>query len=115
LSKDLAKNKQALINNYYTLIGYYNETKNYENAVLEENIKISTLDKFQLSPDFIKIDTQGFELFILKGAKNTLKNKTVLLLECEKKQQKQQIIEYLTPLGYAIVETVKKDSIWVVK
>ena len=34
LSKDLTKNKQALINNYYTLIGYYNETKNYENAVL---------------------------------------------------------------------------------
>ena len=34
LSKDLTKNKQALINNYYTLIGYYNETKNYESAVL---------------------------------------------------------------------------------
>jgi FkbM family methyltransferase len=88
---------------------------NYENAVLEENIKISTLDKFQLSPDFIKIDTQGFELFILKGAKNTLKNKPVLLLECEKKQEKHLINEYLTPLGYAIVETVRKDSIWVAK
>ena len=34
LLKDLTKNKQALINNYYTLIGYYNETKGYENAVL---------------------------------------------------------------------------------
>ena len=34
LLKDLTKNKQALINNYYTLIGYYNETKSYENAVL---------------------------------------------------------------------------------
>jgi hypothetical protein len=88
---------------------------NYENAVLEENIKISTLDKFQLSPDFIKIDTQGFELFILKGAKNTLKNKPVLLLECEKKQEKHLINEYLNPLGYAIVETVRKDSIWVAK
>ena len=33
LLKDVAKNKQALINNYYTLIGYYNETKAYENAV----------------------------------------------------------------------------------
>jgi hypothetical protein len=30
----VTKNKQALINNYYTLIGYYNETKGYENAVL---------------------------------------------------------------------------------
>lgn len=34
LLKDVAKNKQALVNNYYTLIGYYNETKGYENAVL---------------------------------------------------------------------------------
>jgi FkbM family methyltransferase len=88
---------------------------NYENAILEENIKISTLDQFNILPDLIKIDTQGVELFILKGAKNTLKNKPVLLLECEKKQEKQLISEYLTPLGYAIVETVRKDSIWVVK
>ena len=34
LLKDPTKNKQTLINNYYTLIGYYNETKGYENAVL---------------------------------------------------------------------------------
>jgi len=34
LVKDTEKNKQALINNYYTLIGYYNETKAYDNAVL---------------------------------------------------------------------------------
>ena len=34
LLKDSVKNKQALVNNYYTLIGYYNETKAYDNAVL---------------------------------------------------------------------------------
>jgi len=88
---------------------------NYENAILEEQIKISTLDQFNILPDLIKIDTQGFELFILRGAKNTLKNKPVLLLECEKKQEKQLIGEYLTPLGYDIVETVRKDSIWIVR
>ena len=88
---------------------------NTEYPVLEEEIKISPLDKFQLSPDFIKIDTQGFELFILKGAENTLKNKPVLLLECEKKQEKRLILNYLIPLGYSIIETVRKDSIWIVK
>jgi FkbM family methyltransferase len=88
---------------------------NYENAIFEENIKISTLDQFNILPDLIKLDTQGFELFILKGAKNTLKNKPVLLLECEKKQEKHLISEYLNPLGYTIVETVRKDSIWIVR
>jgi FkbM family methyltransferase len=87
----------------------------YVEPVLSEQITISPLDKFQLSPDFIKIDTQGFELFILKGAENTLKNKPVLLLECEKKQEKQLISSYLIPLGYTIIETVRKDSIWIVK
>lgn len=33
LLKNVANNKQGLINNYYTMIGYYNETKSYENAV----------------------------------------------------------------------------------
>ena len=84
-------------------------------SVFTENIEILPLDQFQILPDFIKIDTQGFELFILKGAKNTLKNKPVLLLECEKKQEKQLISNYLMPLGYTVIETVRKDSIWIVK
>ena len=85
----------------------------YEDPVLTEQISILPLDKFQLLPDFIKIDTQGFELFILKGAENTLKNKPVLLLECEKKQEKRLISNYLIPLGYSIIETVRKDTIWI--
>ena len=95
----------------FSIIDFNND----EDSSFTENIKILPLDQFQLSPNFIKIDTQGFELFILRGAKNTLKNNPVLLLECEKKQEKQLISEYLTPLGYAIVETVRKDSIWVAK
>lgn len=87
----------------------------YEDPVLTEQITILPLDKFKLSPDFIKIDTQGFELFILKGAENTLKNKPVLLLECQSNQERHLISEYLNPLGYTIVETVKKDSVWVAK
>lgn len=86
-----------------------------EDSVFTENIELLPLDKFQLSPDLIKIDTQGFELFILKGAASTLKNKPVLLLECEKKQEKQLISEYLNPFGYTIVETIRKDSVWVCK
>ena len=33
LLKDPVKNKQTLVNNYYALMGYYNETKNLEQAI----------------------------------------------------------------------------------
>jgi hypothetical protein len=33
LSKDMTKNKQAMVNNFYTMMGYYNETKAYEQAI----------------------------------------------------------------------------------
>ena len=33
LSKDMTKNKQAMVNNFYTMMGYYNETKAYELAI----------------------------------------------------------------------------------
>lgn len=33
LLKDVNKNKQALVVNYYAMMGYYNETKAYENAI----------------------------------------------------------------------------------
>lgn len=89
--------------------------KNYEKDVFTEEIKIVPLDQFQLRPDFIKIDTQGFELFILKGSKNTLESQPVLLIECEKKHERQLLTEYLGPLGYSIKETVRKDAIWTVQ
>ncbi len=33
LLKDAVKNKQALVNNYYAMMGYYNETKDLEKAI----------------------------------------------------------------------------------
>jgi len=81
--------------------------------VLTENIEILPLDRFQLSPNFIKIDTQGFELFILKGAVVTLKNNPVLIIECEKKKDKHLITEFLSKINYRLIETVRKDTIWI--
>jgi FkbM family methyltransferase len=86
---------------------------NNEDSVLTENIEILPLDRFQLSPNFIKIDTQGFELFILKGAEATLKNNPVLIIECEKKKDRHLITEFLSKINYRLIETVRKDTIWI--
>jgi len=84
-----------------------------EYSTVDENIVISPLDKFQIIPNLIKIDTQGFELFILKGSGNTLKNKPVLIIECEKKKDKREIAEFLLKINYRLVDTVRKDTIWI--
>ena len=73
-SKD---NEQLLFNQYETASSVLVE--HFETGAQKTLINSMSLDslvsdtKFQKS-DFIKLDTQGFELEILKGGKNTLKD-----------------------------------------
>ncbi len=66
---------------------YYEENTTYYNdsPVLEK--ETTTLDCLREEsniplPDFIKLDTQGSELDILKGAKNSLVNTKLIYVEC---------------------------------
>ena len=46
------------------------------------SIDIKTLDSFDLEPEFIKIDVEGFEYEVLSGAKNTINtHRPILLIE----------------------------------
>ena len=59
----------------------------YKKNIKPKIIITSTLDsikkKYNLPyPDFLKIDTQGSEIDILKGGKETLKKCKIILLEC---------------------------------
>lgn len=81
--------------NFYETIGECNTGnsiyKELTNTFCDDNYKIikkeiRTLDNFTNEnnipyPDFIKIDTQGAELDILKGATNCMKNAKMILLE----------------------------------
>jgi FkbM family methyltransferase len=73
-----------------------------------ENVSVYTLDQIELEKlNFIKIDVQGYELFMLQGAKNTLKQfQPDLFIEIEPHQlikfniNEDQLIDYIKSFGY---------------
>lgn len=84
---DVARKVKFYINDeFHTGNSYYREdTEAFDNI---EPVEVSTvsLDKYVSDnnlplPDLIKIDTQGSELDILKGAEYCLKNASVLIVE----------------------------------
>jgi FkbM family methyltransferase len=94
-------------------VGDKNETKqmspiDYENPSINmgdlsvgiggESIEIKTLDSFNISKvDFIKIDVQGYEKYVLEGAINTITNsKPTIIIEMEDHQLKR--------FNYGVVE-----------
>lgn len=70
-------------------------------------IRLTTLDRFALSPALIKLDVEGHEVRALRGARETiLRSKPVLVVEVNKHQLEpagfsiRQLWEELAGLGY---------------
>ncbi|MDA9171857.1 FkbM family methyltransferase [Candidatus Pelagibacter sp.] len=67
---------------------YFPEKTNfYDNTFVPKNLKAITLNEIQKKnqipkPDFLKIDTQGSEIDILKGGNEILNDCKIILLEC---------------------------------
>ena len=76
-------------------------------------------DVYQGTVDFIKIDTEGYEEFILKGATNLLKQKPVIIVEQKRGHgsfyglKDTGAVEYLKTLGYKQKELMHGDYVMV--
>lgn len=83
-------------------------------------IPLKTLDSFKfINVDLIKIDCEGFETPILKGAKETIMSNTpILIIEQQNHEYLDQTkdipdVRLLESWGYEVVERFNKD--WVLK
>jgi FkbM family methyltransferase len=86
---------------------------NIEQTV-NETIEIRTLDSFEMTPDLIKIDVQGFDYNVLVGATKTIaSHHPVIIIESETKKSRNIIGEFLTQHGYTVAAKIRHDQIWV--
>jgi len=83
-----------------------------------ETIELRTLDQEEglRPPDLIKIDVEGFELEVLKGASATLARRPDLFLEmhgadaADKRRRVERIVNYIWERGYRDILHVESES-----
>ena len=83
-----------------------------------ETIELRMLDQEQglPAPDLIKVDVEGFELEVLKGAPHTLEQRPTLFLEMhgadpdDKRKRVRAIVEHLWNLGYRDILHVESQT-----
>jgi FkbM family methyltransferase len=86
----------------------YNEENNFGGlsvgGKVGEPVSVITLDSLELPRcDFLKVDVEGMELSVLKGAAQTIaKYRPVLYVENDRADRSAALIEYLFSLGYEL-------------
>ena len=81
------------------------------------NMESVTLDGFNLRPGFIKLDVEGVEPLVLRGAFKTLESHPVILVEEKghsRAWSKMTSGQILDKLGYKEVLKMKPDHLWLV-
>ena len=68
-----------------------------------ETVKFVTLDSLNLQPDFLKIDVEGYEMNVLKGALDTLRRcRPKLIIETHSSTSEKQVMNFLSREGYVL-------------
>lgn len=74
------------------------------------SIKLDSEYKFTNRSIGIKIDVEGHEIYVLRGAKNLLKNNKVFIqIESYNDEQTEEISEYLSNIDYKLVKVIGPD------
>ena len=89
-------------------------TSKIEVTILDNYIKLKDITRV----DLIKIDTEGFEMNVIKGAKDLLKRfRPILFIELDEKNliaqnsSPKELVKHLINLNYKIVNANNNDTI----
>ena len=87
-------------------LGEYNlGGKSLDDSLDYGNVQVRTLDSFNLNPDFIKVDIEGYELQFLQGAIQTLlKHQPLLVIEIFP-ETFDLISSFFKGINYELIET----------
>lgn len=99
--------------------GHSSFTHNGRSDLEIKHVKCRKLDEYNYKDVwFIKIDTEGHELPILKGARGTiLRNKPLIYFECYHKcmalqeYTQKNLFDYVTSLGYVITNVITEKQL----
>lgn len=74
-------------------------------------LPIVPIDAFQFpAVDVIQLDVEKYELMALKGAIDTINTHHPLLII--ENGHEQNIVDFLSPLGYTMIERMQWDAVW---
>lgn len=86
-------------------------------GTVEQKVTIRPLDEVILSDDsfIVKMDTEGFEPIILEGAANTIKKKSLWLIEHHEKvynlpNQVEKITKIMVDAGHTLIGKLEQDT-----
>lgn len=91
----------------------FKDFQNTDQPKHQETVLVQRLDEFDLKPNLIKIDTQGFESEVLRGAEQTLaQHRPVIIAEVGKKKFVDALLEIIGPFGYSMMYATNKDKVF---
>jgi FkbM family methyltransferase len=95
----------------------YRAASHLKYPTTEEKVTVIPIDDFNLQPDYIKIDVQGFEVDLLRGGERTIrKYRPTIVCEIEGDAtiiDTKAALPILREFGYRLAETVGKNGVFV--